>query len=268
MKKLIILLFLPLLIVSCYSRGNKSSAGDYSSPPPHKLDKETELSNQKQLAIASVRRGNFQQAIKDIAPAEEIDDKDPEVYLIKGVIYYGLKDNKTAEENYLYSLKLDSDYTEAHYNLCGLYLVEDKLDQAITECSFAASDPLYRARASALTNLGIAYFRKGDVNKAKQYYDKALEINPAYVYTHNEIGKLFMSIGKEEDAILEFKQAISGFPEYDEAHYNLGVVYLKQQNNLLACHQFNKVVELTPNSQLGLNSKKYLNTVCYNQYTN
>ena len=239
-----------------------------SQAPVQKLDKDTELSNQKQLAVASVRRGNFQQAIIDIARAEEINDKDPEVYLIKGVIYFGLKDNAMAEQNYLQALKIDNEYTEAHYNLCGLYLVEDKLDQAITQCSHAASDPLYRARAAALTNLGIAYFRKGDVNKAKQYYDKALEINPAYVYTHNEIGKLYMSIGREDDAVLQFKQAISGYPEYDEAHYNLGVVYLKQGNNLLACHQFNKVVELVPNSELGLNSKKYLNTVCYNQYLN
>ena len=265
MKKLLIILFLSILTVSCYTATKRGSSGDGQTK---KLDKETELSNQKQLAIASVRRGNFQQALKDIEPAEEIDDKDPEVYLIKGVIFYGLKDNALAEKNYRLALKYNKDYTEAHYNLCGLYLVENRLDDAIKECSYASSDPLYRARASALTNLGIAYFRKGDVNKAKQYYDKALEINPAYVYTHNEIGKLYMSIGNESEAIQQFKQAISGFPEYDEAHFNLGIVYLKQGNNVLACHQFNRVVELTPNSQMGIDSRKYLNTVCYNQYAN
>ena len=194
--------------------------------------------------------------------------KTPKFTLIKGIVYYGLKDNELAEENYLKSLKLDPKYTEARYNLCGLYLFEEKNDQAIEQCSIAAADPTYRARPSALTNLGIAYFRKGDVNKAKQYYDKALEINPAYVYTHNELGKLYTSIGKEQDAIQEFKLAISGFPEYAEAHYNLGVVYLKEGNKIQACYAFRKVTELSPNSSLGVNSTRYLNSVCAAQYTN
>jgi len=256
MKKILFILLLCIVTLSCYSSTNssKSSSGV--------KDKDTEFTNSKALAIASVRRGNFPQALIDLERAEEINNKDPEVYLIKGIIYYGLKDNALAEEYYLKSIKLDPKYTEAHYNLCGLYLFEERNDEAIEECSIASSDPTYRARASALTNLGIAYFRKGDVNKAKQYYDKALEINPAYVYTHNELGKLYTSIGKEQDAIQEFKQAISGFPEYAEAHFNLGVVYLKEGNKNQACYSFRKVVELSPNTSLGVNANRYLNSIC------
>ena len=258
MKKILFILLLCVVTASCYTstKSSKSSSGV--------SDKDTEFTNSKALAVASVKRGNFPQALIDLEPAEKINNKDPEVYLIKGVIYYGLKDYKLAEENYLKSIKLDSKYTEAHYNLCGLYLFEDRNDEAIEQCSIAASDPTYKARASALTNLGIAYFRKGDVNKAKQYYDKALDINPAYVYTHNELGKLYTSIGNEQDAITEFKLAISGYPEYAEAHFNLGIVYLKAGNKSQACYSFRKVVELSPNSSIGVNANKYLNSVCLN----
>ena len=262
MKKILFILLLCIVTLSCYSstKSSKSSSGV--------KDKDKELTNQKALAIASVRRGNFPQALIDLEIAEKINKKDPEVFLIKGIIYYGLKDNDAAEENYLKSIKLDEGYVEAHYNLCGLYLFEARYNEAIDQCSIAASDPTYRARASAFTNLGIAYFRKGDVNKAKQYYDKALEINPVYVYTYNEMGKLYMSIGKEQEAIQAFKQAISGFPEYAEAHFNLGIVYLKEGKKPPACYSFKKVVELSPNSKLGVNSNKYLNTICSVQYTN
>lgn len=258
MKKILFILLICIVSLSCYSSTKSSKSSS------NVKDKDTEITNSKALAIASVRRGNFPQALIDLERAEEINKKDPEVYLIKGVIYYGLKDNALAEENYLKSIKLDPEYTEAHYNLCGLYLFEERNDEAIEQCSIASSDPTYKARASALTNLGIAYFRKGDVNKAKQYYDKALEINPAYVYTHNELGKLYTSIGKEQDAIQEFKQAISGYPEYAEAHFNLGVVYLKEGNKSQACYSFRKVVELSPNSSIGVNANKYLNSVCLN----
>jgi len=262
MKKILFILLLCIVTLSCYSSTKSSKSSSQVK------DKDKEFTNQKALAIASVRRGNFQQALIDLERAEELNKKDPEVFLIKGIIYYGLKDNNAAEESYLKSIKLDDTYTEAYYNLCGLYLFEERYDEAIAQCSIAASDPTYRARSSVLTNLGIAYFRKGDVNKAKQYYDKALEINPAYVYTHNEMGKLYMSIGKEQEAIQEFKQAISGFPEYAEAHFNLGVVYLKEGKKPLACYSFKRVVDLSPNSKLGVNSNKYLNTICSVQYSN
>ena len=253
MKRTINLLLIVLMLFS-FSCINKAGA-------PSRSDKTFE--NQKSLAVASIRRQNYKQALKDLEEAEKINKNDPEVLLIKGIIYYGLKDYAQAEEYYKKSLKKDKEYTEARYNICGLYLKINKIKNAIEECSIAAADPLYKARPSALTNLGIAHFRNGDVNKAKQYYDQALELNPTLVYTHNELGKLYMSLGRAREAISEFKIAINGFPTYEEAHFNLGVAYLKQGNNLSACHSFRRVIEISPASKLGINAKNYINTVCF-----
>ena len=84
MKKILFILLLCIVSLSCYS-STKSTSGV--------KDKDTEFTNSKALAVASVRRGNFPQALIDLERAEELNKKDPEVYLIKGVIYYGLKDN-------------------------------------------------------------------------------------------------------------------------------------------------------------------------------
>ncbi len=251
MRLYILSLTICFLVSSCVGKG----FGDNSK-------RQKILSDQKNLAMASLLRRNFQQAIVDIKEAEKIDDHDPEVYNIKGLIYFGLKDYKEAEKYYNRAIKLKSDYSEARYNLCGLYLTLDRLDEAIEQCDIATSDLLYKSRDKAFTSIGVAYFRKGDVDKAKEYYKKALEINPAFVYTHNELGKLYISIGQEKEGIDEFKKAISGYDLYDEAYYNLGLAYLKIGKIGSACASFKKVTEISPDSSLGVNAKDYLTSLC------
>ncbi len=263
MKKTFSLLLLIVFLAfsySCVKLGATSEKRDQED--------QKQLFNQKQLAIASIRRGNYRQAIEDIAIAEKINAQDPEIYVIKGAIYYGLKEYRIAESNYLQALNVDNSYTKARYNLCGLYLVQNRLDEAIKQCSIAGSDILYEAKPSVFTNLGKAYFKKGQIEKAQKYYNKALEINPAYVYTRNELGKLYLSISRENDAVHEFKQAVRGLPEYEEAHFNLGITYLKLGERLLACQQFDKVVSMSPNSKLGIDSAKYLGTICVKERKN
>ncbi len=254
-RNLIILFTFLLLVISCYSGTNTATTSSSSG-------KNTLLENQKQMAIASVLRGNFKQALKDVEKAKEIDEDDPGVYLVYGIIYYGLKDYKQAENYYKKALEKDKDFSEARYNLCGLYLKMGRYDDAIEQCSIVASDLLYEGRVGAYTNIGAAYLRKGNVNKAKEYLDKALEINPAYVYAHNELGKLYLAIGDIKKAIGEFKIAIEGFPQYAEAYYNLALAYLTKGDRFSACQTFKKVVEVSPGTKLAIEAKRRMNTAC------
>lgn len=255
MKNLILAITVPLLLVSCAA---KEVVKEKS------YDGET-LGNKKALAVASLIRGNYREAIKEIGEAEKINSSDPEIYNIKGIIYFSLKEYDQAEGYYNEAITLKPDFSEARYNLCGLYLTVDKPDQAIEQCSKAASDVLYGARDKALTSLGTAYFKKGDIEKAKEYYQKSLEINPAFVYTRNELGKLYLSTGKVSDAIEEFRKAVDGYDLYDEAHYNLALAYLKLARIEDACKSFKRVVEISPETSLGVNAKSYLSSICANK---
>lgn len=246
------LLLIPLFMFSISCAGQKETAGD----------RQTLVENQIQMSVASVRRGNFKQALKDIDKARDLDRNNPEIYFVYGIIYYALNDYDKAEENYKRALRLNSEYSEARFNLCGLYLRTESYDRAREQCRHAATDPLYQNRAAAFTNIGIAYFSQGDVNRAKENYDQALRINPSYPYTRNELGKLYLSIGNLQRAINEFRLAIDIFPGYDEAYFNLANAYLKSGDELSACHSFKKVVEMSSNNELVLQSRDYIDTIC------
>ena len=64
MKKILFILLLCIVSLSCYSstKSSKSTSGA----------KDTEFTNSKALAVASVRRGNFPQALIDLERAEEL----------------------------------------------------------------------------------------------------------------------------------------------------------------------------------------------------
>jgi Tfp pilus assembly protein PilF len=250
MKTNILFLSIILLLISCGGKKTQETKNDQR------------ISEHKSLAIASIYRRNFQQALEDIEAIESLDSNDPELYLIKGLIFFGLRDFDSAEASYKRALEIKSDYSEARYNLCGLYLKLDKPDSAIEQCEKASGDILYRSRDKALTSLGVAYYKKGDVQKAKEYYDRSLEINPALVYTHNELGKLYMSTGDYQRAVEEFKRATFGYELYDEALFNLGVCYLKLGKTAEACESFKRVVEISNFSDYGMSASKYVNTIC------
>ncbi|MEE9253190.1 MAG: tetratricopeptide repeat protein [Thermodesulfobacteriota bacterium] len=220
------------------------------------------VDDQKALAMASYYRRNYPQALEDISKAEELDKKDPEIYNIRGLIYFSLRDYREAQMAYQKALSLDKKYSEVKLNLCGLYLTLNEWSGAVEQCRSVASDILYKTREKAFTHLGVAFFHLGDMESAEEAFQQALELNPSYVYTFVQLGKLYMHMGRESDAIELFVRAVEGWDMYDEAHYNLGLAYLKIGKKRNACTHFRRVVEISPDLRIGLDSNGYLKSVC------
>jgi Flp pilus assembly protein TadD len=61
-----------------------------------------------------------------------------------------------------------------------------------------------------------------------------------------------------EDAIKEYREAIRIRPSYAEALHDLGVAYLERGSKVEAAAQFQKVIQLEPESELAEVAKWYL----------
>jgi tetratricopeptide (TPR) repeat protein len=80
----------------------------------------------------------------------------------------------------------------------------------------------------AHTILGVAYENLGRHQEAIESYKQAIRIKPDYAKAHYGLGLVYASpdLCRWQEAIEALKQAIRIKPDYVEAHFFLGVTYL------------------------------------------
>jgi len=79
------------------------------------------------------------------------------------------------------------------------------------------------------TNLGVEYFRHKNFDEAEKAFLRAIEIEPSYGVAHNNLGVILKQKGKTEEAVSEYKKAIT-LSNYYLAYINLGDIYFTNQN--------------------------------------
>lgn len=101
--------------------------------------------------------------------------------------------------------------------------------------------------------LGMAYWGKGEFEKAYEAYKRALALDPDYPIVFNNLGSVFLSRylknNKQEDiekSLEYFKKAISLDPELVSAYNGLGGVYKKMGKIKEAIDCWQKALDLNP----------------------
>ena len=134
------------------------------------------------------------------------------------------------------------------YNLLGLILVEQKkIDEAI-KCyeDGIKIDPNF---SMIYNNLGLLYFRhKPDngIEKAESYYKKAISLDKKLPEAQNNLGSLYNSLNKVDEAIICYKNAININPKFSFAHHNLGAAYVSLGIFEDARKHFKEAIKLNP----------------------
>ena len=99
----------------------------------------------------------------------------------------------------------------------------------------------------ANTGMGMVYYQKRLIPRAKGYFIKALQSNPKDLMALERTGEILMVDDKNYEKALDFfKQIITIAPTYSDGYFYVASTYQKMGNKEKAIEYFEKTIELDP----------------------
>jgi tetratricopeptide (TPR) repeat protein len=96
-------------------------------------------------------------------------------------------------------------------------------------------------------NRGVAFGRMGQIDRAREDFDKAIDANPRIAEAYVNRGVAFGQMGQIDRAREDFDKAIDLKPDNASAYWNRGNAYLKLGNKKRAISDFQKACYLGTN---------------------
>lgn len=210
------------------------------------------------LGDSLLQEGRPTQALGELLKAGELDPKNPVIRNFLGIAYLEKGMFRPAIEQFAKALFLDPEYIEVHNNLGTALFRDGKVSEAIKEFFLALNNPLYTTPHFAQYNLGQSYFALREYEKARYYYQEAVNNSPAYSLAYHGLGMSLRAVNKPVEAAEAFKKAVEHAPAFAQAHYDLGEVLAELGQTSLARLAYKEVLRLVPEGEMGRRASKRL----------
>jgi len=146
---------------------------------------------------------------------------------------------------------------QVHLNLGSNYLKKGDLDKAQAEFQLVLDKTLqvqgsYEKDKSAafrgFSGLGEVALKRSDFETAQKQFKQALEISPLDQTAAYNVGEIFFSNQKTDEAAKYFELAAQIKKDWPKPYYRLGFVYLNKGDLAKSVEYFNEFIRLDPNS--------------------
>jgi type IV pilus assembly protein PilF len=204
----------------------------------------------RELGEAYMGQGQFTQALIEFKKAEQLFPKDAYLQNNLGLAYMAKREPELAVSHFEQAIQLKPDYTPALNNLGTAYLEKEDWSAAIACFEKAARDLMYMTPHFPLTNMGFAYYKLGEYEKAVRYLQEALDISPDFPKAHHNLGLAFMALRRNADAIAALEQAASLAPREAQIHFDLGRAYRIDNQYRNSYESFKKAAAFAQRRQL------------------
>ena len=95
-------------------------------------------------------------------------------------------------------------------------------------------------------NLSFALAQQGRLDEAVRHYERALQLNPAFVEDYVNLGRVLAQQGKLDEAVQQYKLALQLDPHFALAEFNLGVARASQGKIDEAVQHYRQAIEINP----------------------
>ena len=207
------------------------------------------------IGTAHLANGNYPLALKELLNAHEQDPDNKLVQNNLALAYFVRNKLVDAERHARRALQLDPAYTEARNNLARILIEQGDYPQAIQELKTCVNDLTYAFPDRSWSNLGMAYFKNQDFEKAKEAIRQAISINDQNCISYNYYGRTLYEEKQYMAAAQAFDRSVSlcKDPRFDEPRYYGALSYYQSGNREEALTRLNELLKSQPD---GIYSKQ------------
>ncbi len=151
----------------------------------------------------------------------------------KGSDYFEQQNYPKAIQSFEQAISIDNNYIDAYDNLGLAFRHADNLDSA--EYYYLASIRKYPKGSVALRNMGVIEVMKKNYDKAKDYYDRAIAINPKDAEAYYGLTRLYSLSNNIPEALkngllTEQYYKETNDPNIGDCYVMLAMLYLMQHD--------------------------------------
>ncbi|MFP4497017.1 MAG: tetratricopeptide repeat protein [Vulcanimicrobiota bacterium] len=173
----------------------------------------------------------WNKALKHFKKTLELNPNSSHCHFNLAWAYENLEKNSEAVEEYKKAIQLNPDFADAYSNLAMLYSEMDKPNEAVV--IFEKALEIKPGDLNLLNNLGWFFTNMNKYNDALKVYRRALKLAPDSAMVHNNLGIVYMKKGEVKKAREKLNLALQ-LSEVDDtaavSHFFLGKIELQQKN--------------------------------------
>jgi tetratricopeptide (TPR) repeat protein len=194
-------------------------------------------------AVAYRMMGKIDTAMSELQQALNIQPQLVDAHMELGLNYENMKLWEHSAFHYRAVVEISPGMALSHLRLGIAFRMMEKLDMALSELQMVvAIDPNL---TEAYLEIGLVYMIKGMLDEAISAYEKGLSFRKHELpESHLNLGMAYFRKGLVEQAIKEHQIAIEIRPDFMEAHFNLGLLYSRNDDSVRSAYHYKKAEEL------------------------
>ena len=155
------------------------SDGGYGSTPQHAISREEASAKiHTELAAQYYDRGQLGVALEELSLALKSKSDYAPAYNVRGLVRMALHEDQQADEDFQYSLRLNSNDPDSHNNYGWFLCKRGKELDSIKHFMAALKNPLYSTPGKAYLNAGLCSMKAGNTKDAEEFLQNALTAQP------------------------------------------------------------------------------------------
>ncbi len=201
---------------------------------------------EQRLGESLYASGNYSQALEKFLSAQKVYPNDESLQNSLGMVYLANDRYKQAQNHFERALKINPEFLVAKNHLGVALMKQEKYDLAIKHFEELSNNLLYATPENPLANLGWIWFERKEYSRAKQYFLKALDINPCFGVGSHGLVAVYMELLQYEAARRHLQKCSERYPEAAIFHSDLAKVYEALRDYGKARQEWQAVIQLAP----------------------